>query len=89
MEEQNPRLKELLLETVENQLTANDPPETKKTLDRLISQGITEYESKILIAQAVSVEIFDVLKNQHEFNIDRYLKNLKQLPEIPKELETE
>ncbi len=89
MEDHNPRLKKLLLETVENQLADNDPSETKETLDRLVSQGITEDESKILIAQAVCVEIFDVMKHQTEFNLDRYLRNLKRLPKMPKELETE
>ena len=37
----NPRLKASFLEVVENQLKANDPPETKQTLDRLVAQGIS------------------------------------------------
>jgi len=33
----NPHLKAAILQVVDNQILANDPPETKQTLDRLIS----------------------------------------------------
>lgn len=85
MEDYNPHLKAAFLETVENQLADNDPPETKETLDRLIAEGISEDDSKLLIAQAVCVEVFDIMKHQKEFNLDRYLKNLKRLPDEPEE----
>ena len=84
MEAHNPHLKAAFLEVVDNQLTDNDPPETQETLDRLMSQGISEEDAILYIAQAVSVEVFDTLKHQKEFNLDRYLKNLKQLPDEPK-----
>lgn len=83
MNESNPHLKEAFLETVENQLADNDPPETKETLDRLVKQGISEDDAKLYIAQAVCVEVFDVMKHQKEFNKERYLKNLERLPEEP------
>ena len=35
----NPRLKALIIEVVDNQLRANDPPETRSTLERLIEEG--------------------------------------------------
>jgi len=85
MEDHNPHLKAAFLETVENQLADNDPPETQETLDRLIAQGISKDDSKLYIAQAVCVEIFDILKHEKEFNLDRYLKNLKRLPKEPKQ----
>jgi len=47
--ETNPRLKLLILQAVDNQLRANDPPETKQTLDRLISEGYSKKEAKELI----------------------------------------
>jgi hypothetical protein len=40
-DESNPRLKATFLQVVDNQLKANDPPETRQTLERLIAQGIT------------------------------------------------
>jgi hypothetical protein len=37
--EENPYLKSAILEVVDNQLKANDPPETRKTLKRLPTEG--------------------------------------------------
>jgi len=83
----NPRLKASFLEIVENQLKANDPPETKQTLDRLIAQGISREDAKIYIAQAVCVEVFNVLKHNKPFDQARYLRNLQRLPKEPQELD--
>jgi len=85
MEKHNPHLKAAFLETVENQLADNDPPETRETLDRLIKEGITEEDAKLHIAQAVCVEIFEIMTEQKEFNLERYIKNLKQLPKEPEQ----
>lgn len=85
MKEHNPHLKAAFLETVENQLADKDPPETKETLDRLVKQGISEEDAKLYIAQAVCVEVFDIMTLQKEFNEKRYLKNLKRLPKEPKQ----
>lgn len=84
-EKSNPRLKAAFLEVVDNQLKANDPPETKQTLERLIAQGISRADARIYIAQAVCVEVWDVLRNKTAFNLLRYVKNLKNLPKEPKE----
>jgi hypothetical protein len=80
----NPYLKAAFLETVENQLADNDPTETRETLERLVKQGISEEDAKLYIAQAVCVEVFDIMKNNREFNLKRYLKNLERLPKEPK-----
>jgi predicted nucleic-acid-binding protein len=84
-EEHNPRLKASFLEVVDNQLKANDPPETKQTLDRLIAQGISGEDAKIYIAQAVCIEVFNVLKHKKPLDQARYLRNLEHLPKEPKE----
>ena len=76
----NPYLKSAILEVVENQLQANDPPETRQTYDRLISEGYSEVEAKKLIGCVVSLEIFDVLKKQEPFNPERFAKALNELP---------
>jgi len=78
--EENPYLKSAILEVVENQLQANDPPETRQTYDRLISEGYSEVEAKKLIGCVVSLEIFDVLKKQEPFNPERFAKALNELP---------
>jgi len=73
------------MEIVENQIRDGDPPETRKTLERLKSEGISEEDARIYIGQAVCVEVWDAMKNKKEFNKARYIRNLKALPAEPKE----
>jgi len=80
----NPRLRAAFLEVVENQIRGNDPPETRETLQRLLDQGMSEKDAKLQIAQAVSVETFDILKHHRPFNRQRYVENLRRLPEAPR-----
>ncbi len=84
-EEGNPRLKATFLHIVDNQLKANDPPETRQTLDRLIAQGISREDAKIYIAQAVCVEVFNIMKHNQPSDQARYVRNLQRLPEEPQE----
>ena len=83
MKKSNPILKATILDVVNNQIKANDPPETRQTFNRLTGMGISETDAKIYIGQAVAVEIFNVMKHGEAFNLDRYLKNLSHLPEEP------
>jgi len=71
--EGNPHLQAAIMEVVENQLRNNDPPQTQQTLK----------EAKRLIACVVSAEIFDVLKKNEPFNLDRFVKGLNKLPAMP------
>ncbi|MFH1666101.1 MAG: hypothetical protein ABIA17_00805 [Elusimicrobiota bacterium] len=80
--EENPHLKSAILEVVDNQLQANDPPETRKAFDRLLSEGYSEEEAKKLIGLVVTSEIFDVLKKQEPFNPERFAKALNELPKL-------
>ena len=79
---ENPHLKSVILEVVNNQLQANDPPETRQTFDRLISEGYSEEEAKKLIGCIVTSEIFDVLKKQEPFKPERFAKALNELPKL-------
>ena len=72
-----------IIQAVENQLEENDPPKVRKTLKRLISEGIDRDEALKYIACALSVEIFDVMKNSAPFNPTRYDTNLDGLPHMP------
>jgi hypothetical protein len=76
-------LKSAILEVVDNQLNANDPPETRQTFDRLISEGYSEEDAKKLIGCVVTSEIFDVIKKQEPFNPERFAKALNELPKTP------
>ena len=85
MENENPHLKAAFLDVVSNQIANNDPPETRQTRDRLMSAGISEEDARIYIAQAVCVEMWDIMKNQKTFNSERFIRNLNKLPEEPEE----
>lgn len=85
MEKANPNLTAVFMEVVDNQICNNDPPETRETYSRLIAQGISEQDAKVYIGQAVCIELWDVMRNKKEFNRERYVRNLKSLPEKPTE----
>ena len=72
-----------LFEAIENQLRANDPPETRHTLDRLLNAGHSRKEAMKLIACALLNEMNDVLKSQTPYDNARYVANLNRLPELP------
>ena len=81
--EGNLYLRAAIMEVVENQLCDNDPPQTRHTFARLIKAGYSEEEAKRLIGCVVSAEIFDVLKKNEPFNLERFVKALNKLPEMP------
>jgi hypothetical protein len=81
----NPHLRAAILEVVDNQITNDNPPETRQTYDRLLREGISAYDAKSLIGSVVAVEIFEVLKRQEPFNPQRFVQALNRLPELPKE----
>ena len=77
------RAGEAMIETIENQIRDNDPPETRVTLDRLVSLGESRENAMRYIASVLSVEIFEALKNETPYDEERYLTNLKHLPKLP------
>jgi len=79
----NPHLRAAIMEAVENQLRDNDPPQTRQTLNRLMEAGHSEKEAKRLIGCVVSAEIFDVLKKNEPFNLERFVTGLDKLPAMP------
>ena len=81
--ETNPELGEAILEVVENQIRDNDPPDTRRTIDRLMGEGYTDDEARRLVSTAVTVEIFHISRDREPFNRDRFLWNLAHLPREP------
>lgn len=86
MEESKAILRAAFMEIVDNQLAANDPPETKQTLDRLLREGWSHDDAKALICQCVITEVFRAGKYGEPSNEKRYLYNLKNLPNEPVEV---
>lgn len=79
----NPHLRAALLEAVENQLTNNNPPETRQAYERLLREGKSEHDAKVLIASVVAVEIFEVVNRHEPYNNERFVQALSRLPELP------
>jgi hypothetical protein len=79
----NPYLKAAILEVVDNQISDNDPPQTRQTYERLLASGLDDEEAKRLIGCVVVSEIFDILKKGETFNLERFLAALERLPKLP------
>ena len=79
----NPGLNAAIMEVVDSQIRNNDPPQTSQTLQRLVTDGHSEEEARRLIACVVSAEIFDVLKQQQPFDLNRFVNGLNNLPALP------
>jgi hypothetical protein len=75
--------KEAIFDIIENQMRENNPPITEETYDRLRSNGQTHEKAMQLIGCALSVELFEIMKNGELFNEQRYISNLEGLPELP------
>lgn len=75
----NLRLKKLILEVVDNQLRDNDPPETRKSYDRLIAAGYSVNEAKEKIGAIVIEEIYGVMKEDQPYDEKRYVQALKNM----------
>ena len=72
-----------MLQVVENQINAGDPPETKITVKRLQDSGIQRKEAIRLVVCVVANEIFNIMKHGEEYNQKRYVENMKNLPAMP------
>jgi len=70
---------------IDNQISANDPPEAALTLERLVNKGYSDFQAKQIMGQAVVIEVIDALKNKRPYNEQRYISNLRNLPNEPQE----
>ena len=75
----NKHLQRAILEVVDNQIKANEPPITKVTIERLRNAGYTEHDAKKKIAAILIEDIYDVMKNGEEFDEKRYTDKLLAL----------
>jgi hypothetical protein len=76
----SPELRQSVLEVVENQIRDNEPPETRQTVERLMAEGYGAQEARRLVATAVVVEVFHIMRDKEPFNRERFLRNLAHLP---------
>lgn len=71
------------MDSVDEQLRNNHPPETKQTYNRLLSYGFSDQDARQLIASAVASESFMVLTHEEMFDLARYTATLRNLPRVP------
>jgi hypothetical protein len=72
-----------LLQVVEEQLRAGNPPETRRTLQRLVGRGYVEDEAKMFIQTVLACEAYSILDAEEEFDEKRYVEALRRLPALP------
>ena len=83
MSEQNEFMQEeQLIEIIENQLEDGQPIKVKETLMRLMMTGNSREDAIDMIACALMLEVFGVVKNEEPFNLKRYKEHLDELPEM-------
>src|SRR5947207_15617341 len=75
----NPRLKALILEVVDNQIRANDPPETKQAYQRLLAAGYSRPHALEMIGSALTEEIWQMLHDHQPFDRSRFQALLDHL----------
>ena len=88
MSKPNKELQNAIHAIVKNQMRDGTPPETKQTYDRLMAAGHSREETMRLIGCAVTTEIFDVLKENQNYDEQRYIAALEALPKLPQHDET-
>ncbi len=79
----DPQLHAMIMQTIDNQLADNDPPETRQTLKRLMDEGYPQELCRRLIGLVVAIELSEELLLKRPFNRERFIANLAKLPEPP------
>lgn len=72
-----------LVEAVENQLAAEQPPAAIATLNKLTLVGYSREDSLDLMAQVLAHSISIMLEQDLPFDMAGYERALRNLPELP------
>ena len=75
----NPHLKAAILEVVENQIRAGDPPETRQTFEQLLAAGYSRQQAMEMIGSALVEEIWGMLHDNKPFDRGRFSALLEKL----------
>lgn len=74
------KLKDHIIETVENQIKDNNPKCTNEVFEKLVACGYAQDMAKKMIGAVLVEELYYVLKNEELFNEERYSEKLDKLP---------
>jgi len=77
------RARAALREAIQNQITANNPPETEQMFSRLIAARFAEEDAWRLLSAVLAIELATILQERRPFSLDAYVKALKALPDLP------
>lgn len=75
----NERLKNTVLEIVDNQLTSKECPFVKECYDELLDRGCSRKKAREKIGAVVLTEIYDVLKEGQEYDNEHYQDALLEM----------
>lgn len=78
----SPDVLALLREVLENQIAADDPPETALTLSRLQRGGVPDEMAWRLLSAVLLQELNTTLGEKRPFDRARYIAALHRLPEF-------
>ncbi len=76
------RFRAALREAIQNQITANNPPETEQTFGRLIAAGFSEEDAWRLLSAVLAVELAAIVREGRPFSLTAYVKALRALPAL-------
>ena len=77
----------IIAQAVESQIQYDNPPETRKTLRRLLDLGYSELDAKAMIGKAMACHYYRVMCLQEPPDKLVYERDLQQLPVLPWELD--
>ena len=79
MADNDKTVRDAMQDTVLNQLETGDPPEAKKTYDRLVAAGQSKNQALQLMASALRVEMNRMLSEGTPFDNKRYADLLAKI----------
>jgi hypothetical protein len=77
--EEDLNLHKIMIQTVEKQISDNDPPAAREAYERLVSKGNDEETAKDMIASLIAEEIYIMMKNDQKMNLENYISRLEKL----------
>ena len=69
---------------IQNQMDLDEPKIVNPTFNRLIDAGISKEEAIRMMAHCLTIEIYDMQKEERSFNEKRYTKMFETLPDEEK-----
>jgi hypothetical protein len=81
--EVDPVLHRSVLDAVDRQIETNQPPEVRRTLQRLVAAGHSPDQAHQQIALVFSLEMIRVLESRRPFHDGHYTAALRRLPRVP------